>query len=101
MKPRECVGSAGTLKPVTTYPMVPPIATGKPIAAEVPIALRSGILHQTRNGTTMDPPPMETRLLKQPVSMPASVMPVAPGNWREACGPVSYTHLRAHETRHD
>src|ERR1039458_2616758 len=69
--------------------MVPPTATGKPIAAEVPIACLRDTLHQSKKGTTTVPPPMDTRLLNQPVSMPASVMPVVPGNWREACGRTS------------
>lgn len=65
---------------------MPPTAIGKPIAAEVPIALFTGMLHQIKNGTINVPPPMDTRPLTQPANAPVVAMPAMPGNLREARG---------------
>ncbi len=62
------------------YPSVPPTATRKPMAAEVPMALRMGTLHQSRNGMTMVPPPMDTSVLNHPVKTPVALIPAKPGN---------------------
>src|SRR5512139_3445149 len=52
---------------------------GKPMAAEVPMAIRAFRLHQIRNGTDMLPPPMPTRLEILPIMVPVPASPKNPG----------------------
>ena len=59
---------------------------GKPMAAEVPMALRMSRLFQSRKGTESVPPPMPTRLETTPMIPPATLMPPRPGRWRDGLG---------------
>ena len=43
-------------------------------------------LHQARNGTVSDPPPMATSAEMPPIPMPAPLNPAVPGNWRVGFG---------------
>src|SRR5438270_808888 len=76
------VGRSGTRRPCRTYPAVPAMAIGKPFAAAVPIARRSGSLHHVRNGMVRNAPPAATRLDTAPMIVPAVKMPSGPGSSR-------------------
>jgi len=58
----------------------------KPQAAEVATARRMSTLHQIRNGTVSDPPPMPTRPDRLPIPVPTAARPAGPGRPRCAAG---------------
>jgi len=59
---------------------------GKPIAADVPTALRTRTLHQIMKGTERNAPPAPTMLDTTPIVAPTPKSPGLPGSVRLAFG---------------
>jgi len=89
MKPKLRGGSTLIPNPFIKYPAVPDRAMGKPMAAEVPIAWRTGILHQIRKGTDIAPPPPPTQLETPPIRHPTMKMAKVPGSFLVGFGLIS------------
>ncbi len=72
---------------------------GKPMAAEVPMAVCMATLHHAMNGTDSVPPPMPTRLDTPPMTLPMPNMPAVPGSSRDALGLMSSSICAATQYR--